>query len=177
MNGDTYRYRVTAVDFDGDESDFSNETFDTPRPDEYNVLLESFQEDPDSSGFDLLEGVIVPAASNVATFRLDEAGGAPRIVPVNGAEVFEQLACRGATDCTQVGFAPETGYVPEAVPALVGNAYVFRIPNGAQRFFAVIRVSHIAEGLMVFDWALQVDEGNRELLRRARPSLRLIAAD
>ncbi|MFN2432053.1 MAG: hypothetical protein ABR599_04420 [Gemmatimonadota bacterium] len=175
VNGETYRYRVTSVDFDGDESDFSQEAFDTPRPDEYNVLVESLQADPQEAGFDLTSGRVVPADSPAATFRFDEAGGQPRIVPLNGAEVLnvgfvEQLSCRGATDCTQVGFAPESGYFPEATLANVGDAYVFRIPTSGGRFFGVIRVSHTVEGLMVFDWAFQPDEGNRELLRRPRPS-------
>jgi hypothetical protein len=43
---------------------------------------------------------------------------------------------------------------------------VFRIPRGSDRFFAAIRVAHLAPGVLVFDWAFQPDEGNRELLRK-----------
>ena len=170
-NGETYRYRVTAVDFDGDESDFSNEAFDTPRPDAFNVLLFSTAEDPNESAFDLTQGVVVGASSAAATFRFDEVGGELRVVPTNGAEIqnvgfVDRLACRGAFDCVELNFAPEAGYFPEATAARVGDAYVFRIPSGADRFYGAIRVSHVEPGILVFDWAFQTDPNNRELLRR-----------
>lgn len=172
VNGQTFRYRVTAVDEDGNESDFSNEIFDTPRPDDFNVLLFSEQADPDSAAFDLTVGRVVQTSSSGATFRFDEIDGVPRIVPANGAEVIDV----GFVDALGTGcfgqcltFAPESGYLPEALQALVGDAYVFRIPRGADRFFGVIRVSHVAPGVLVFDWAFQTDEGNRELLRRPFP--------
>jgi hypothetical protein len=162
-NGVTYRYRVTAVDGDGDESDFSDETFDTPRPDAFNVLLSSVQADPARAGFDLTNATVVDASSPGSTFRFEEIAGEFQIVPANGAEVqdigfVDQLG--------DVNFAPESGYFPEARQAFVGDAYVFRIPRGSERFFGVIRVSHIAPGVLVFDWAFQIDEGNRELLRK-----------
>jgi hypothetical protein len=166
VNGETYRYRVTAVDFDGDESDFSEETFDTPRPDEFNVLLASVQTDAANAGFDLTTGQVVSATSSAATFRFEEAGGVPRIQPMNGAEVQNV----GFVDLLgEVNFAPESGYFPEPMQAFVGDAYVFRIPQGGSRFFGVVRISHVAPGVLVFDWAFQTDEGNRELLRRLAP--------
>lgn len=163
VNGETFHYRVTAVDFDGDESDFSDEVFDTPRPDEFNVLISSAQVDSTQAAFDLTDNRVVGISSPSATFRFDESDGAVRIVPMNGAEVQDV----GFVDqLGEVNFAPESGYVPEAMPARVGDAYVFRISQGGSRFFGVIRISHIAPGVLVFDWAFQTDEGNRELLRR-----------
>jgi hypothetical protein len=169
QNGVTYHYRVTAVDNDGDESDFSDETFDTPRPDAFNVLLESVQVDPAEAAFDLTTASVVDASSPNATFRFEELAGAFRIVPTNGAEVLDV----GFVDALGIGcidiclnFAPESGYFPEALQAFVGDAYVFRIPRGSDRFFAAIRVAHLAPGVLVFDWAFQPDEGNRELLRK-----------
>jgi hypothetical protein len=175
VNGETYRYRVTAVDFDGDESDPSNEAFDTPRPDELNVLLSSVATDPATAAFDLTEGGVVAADAATATFRFEEIGGVPRLIPLNGAEVqdvgfVDALSCRGAPGCTELNFAPEAGYFPEPVPALVGDAYVFRIPEPGGRFFGAIRVSHTAPGVLVFDWAFQTDRDNRELLRRPAPA-------
>jgi hypothetical protein len=174
VNGDTYRYRVTAVDFDGDESDFSNEAFDTPRPAALNVLLESAQVDAGESALDLTTGTVVSAGSPDATFRFDDFGGVPMLVPLNGAEVqnvgfVDRLACRGEPGCTELNFAPESGYFPEAQQAFVGDAYVFRIPDGGDRFFGAVRVSHLAEGIAVLDWTFQPDEGNRELLVRPAP--------
>jgi hypothetical protein len=163
VNGVTYRYRVTAVDNDNDESDFSDETFDTPRPDDFNVLLESVQADPAEAAFDLTTASVVDASSPNATFRFEEIAGAFQIVPANGAEVQDIGFVNLLGD---VNFAPESGYFPEARQAFVGDAYVFRIPRGSQRFFGVIRVSHLAPGILVFDWAFQTDEGNRELLRK-----------
>ncbi len=163
VNGQTYRYRVTALDNHNDESDFSDETFDTPRPDDFNVLLTSVQADPAQSAFDLTTARVVDASSTSATFRFEEIAGAFRIVPTNGAEVQDV----GFVDALgDVNFAPESGYFPEAQQAFVGDAYIFRIPRGSERFFGVIRVSHLAPGILVFDWAFQTDEGNRELLRK-----------
>ncbi len=163
VNGETYRYRVTAVDFDGDESDFSNEAFDTPRPDELNVLIPSAQSDPSEAAFDLTTGRVQPVSSSEATFRFEELGGQLLLVPMNGAEVLDV----GFVDLLgDVNFAPESGYFPETREALVGHAYIFRIPRGSERFFGVVRVSHVAPGVLIFDWAFQTDEGNRELLRR-----------
>lgn len=168
VNGQTYRYRVTAVDSDGDESEFSNETFDTPRPDAFNVLVTSTQADPTQAGFDLTQDLVVDATSPSATFRFDEAGGVARIVPLNGAEVVnvgfvDALGTGCSGEC--LNFAPESGYFPEPVQAFVGNAYVFRIPRAGDRFFGAIRIAHIAPGVLVFDWAFQTAPGNRELLR------------
>jgi hypothetical protein len=163
LNGVTYRYRVTAVDQDGDESDFSDETFDTPRPDDFNVLLSSVQADAAHAAFDLTTGLVVAASSPNATFRFEELIGQFQIVPMNGADTQDL----GFVDqLGDVNFAPESGYDPEALQAFVGDAYVFRIPRGSERFFGVIRISHIAPGVLVFDWAFQTDEGNRELLRK-----------
>ena len=174
VNGETFRYRVTAVDFDGDESDFSNEAFDTPRPAALNVLLESAQVDAAESALDLTTGTVVSAGSPNATFRFDDFGGVPTLVPLNGAEVqnvgfVDRLACRGEPGCTELNFAPESGYFPEGQQAFVGDAYVFRIPDGGDRFFGAVRVSHLAEGIAVLDWTFQPDEGNRELLVRPAP--------
>lgn len=175
-NGETYRYRVTAVDLDGDESDFSNEAFDTPRPDEFNVLIESAGVDAEEAGFDLTTGQVVSATSPQATFRFEEIAGAPTLVPSNGAEVLaidefvDALSCRGAAECIEINFAPETGYFPESAVALVGRAYVFRIPSAGDRFYGAVRVSHVAPGVLVFDWAFQTDPNNRELLRRPAPA-------
>jgi hypothetical protein len=174
VNGTTYRYRVTAVDFDGDESDFSNEAFDTPRPSALNVLLESAQVDAAESALDLTSGTVVSAGSPNATFRFDDFGGVPMLVPLNGAEVqnvgfVDRLACRAEPGCTELNFAPESGYFPEAQQAFVGDAYVFRIPEGGDRFFGAVRLSHLAEGIAVLDWTFQPDEGNRELLVRPAP--------
>ncbi|MBA2565452.1 MAG: hypothetical protein H0V09_08545 [Gemmatimonadetes bacterium] len=171
VNGDTYFYKVTALDFDGDESNFSNEAFDTPRPDELNVLIESAGVDPAEAGFDLTTGQVVSATSSSATFRFEEIAGVPRLVPANGAEVqsvgfVDALSCRGAGDCIELNFAPESGYFPETAEALVGAAYVFRIPRGGDRLFGAVRISHTAPGVLVFDWAFQTDANNRELLRR-----------
>jgi hypothetical protein len=164
INGETYRYRVTAVDFDGDESDFSNEVFDTPRPDGLNFLLASVQSDPATAAFDFAVERVVSATSPTAAFHFEEVGGVPRILPLNGAEVVRLE--EPVDQLGDVNFAPESGYLPDPVQAFVGSAYVFRISRGSARFFAVIRVSHIAPGVLVFDWAFQTDEGNRELLRR-----------
>ena len=163
VNGQTYHYRVTAVDNDNDESDFSDETFDTPRPDDFNVLLTSVEADPATAGFDLTTAQVVDAASTNATFRFEEIAGAFRIVPTNGAEVQDVGFVSLLGD---VNFAPESGYFPEAQQAFVGDAYIFRIPRGSDRFFGVIRISHLAPGILVFDWAFQTDVGNRELLRK-----------
>ena len=54
VNGETYYYAVSAVDYSGLESELSLENvYDTPRPEGYDLLLYDLAVYPEVSGFDL----------------------------------------------------------------------------------------------------------------------------
>lgn len=70
-------------------------------------------------------------------------------------------------DIWDISYAPTSGWVPlyqgenvKYVEAKVGNTYVIWTWDN---HYAKIRISNITPERMVFDWAYQLVEGNREL--------------
>lgn len=190
-NGIPRCYGVTAFSTDGAESDTSALRQDTPRPDARNVLLYAFATKPDSSGFlfwsddngngagDPSElGLIFNPSANVdfAVHR-NAADSSLWIVPVySGTTVrsYGQVA-----DLTSIDLAPASGYSRDSLRAQVGYGYVFQIIDGSALNYAAVRVTHVGRQYLIFDWSIQTDPGNPELVVRgglatAQPSGALV---
>jgi hypothetical protein len=170
-NGVTRFYAVLAYDRDGNESDLSYETlFDTPRPEGAGVVLNNYLQSEPSSGYDFSDFT----DRNWDDLRTDIFFGS------NGA-VDQMFARDSLTDIQDYGYAsgldvidyaPDAGWSPSGTVELIeGHVYVVWTRND---HYAKFRVTDIRPGggagtrQVVFDWAYQVDPGNREL--RARPA-------
>lgn len=180
-NGQTYEYFVTAVDAQGHESDGSLSVAGTPRPDFHGEWIYDHFDDPTASGFrfsdDESTNPILAGTDGNRDFRVErDLGGAWWLVPNTGVSIYPTgfvttaLKCGVAADagCTDVSVAPSSGYGTADVELLPQTSYVIRIGTGSTAYYGVIRVvfqgfDQDGDGMMIFDWAFQLQAGNRNL--------------
>ena len=166
-NGVTHFYAVAAYDESGNESDLSYEVlFDTPRPEGFGLRLNNYLDIVDDSGYDF----------SAAASRVWDDLSTDMFFGYNGS-VFQMFVPDFQTDIQDAGyassldavdFAPNAGWSPTgSVELIVGHCYVVWTRDDN---YAKFRVTEIhpspAPGVPAtvrFDWAYQVDPGNREL--------------
>ena len=165
-NGVTRYYAVAAYDHAGNESDLSYETlFDTPRPEGFGRTLNNYLDTPNSSGYDF---------SALATRPWDDPT-ADMFFGYNGS-VYQMFVPDLQTDIQDAGyassldavdFAPSSGWSPTgSVELIVGHCYVVWTRDDHYAKFRVTQITPPSTGVPAtvrFDWAYQVDPGNREL--------------
>ncbi|MDZ7780320.1 MAG: hypothetical protein U5R14_10375 [Gemmatimonadota bacterium] len=187
-NGSTYEYFVTSVDVDGHESAGSQIVAGTPRPDYTAELLYDYFDVPEESGFRFQESDASTRGDRV--FHGDDPGahfsverdqdGFWWLVPteamnttttVNPNGVFtSELKCGVAADpdCLDATLAPSDGYTSDAIPVDPEHTYFLRVYDDQDDLhYGAIRVTMQGEnqngGVMIFDWAYQLQPGNPEL--------------
>jgi len=180
-NGSSYGYFVSAVDDRGHESQGSALAVATPRPDYRGEFLYSFEDRPGESGFrfqmDESDFPIVAGTDPNRHFRLavDQAGWwfvpGPGVAIHNTPQYTTSLRCGPASDatCQEIRVAPVMGYTSAPVEVTPEFSYVFRVPapDGGFRY-GVVRVTHAGftqdGAIILFDWAFQLQAGNRNLM-------------
>ncbi len=190
-NGVTYGYYVSSVDLDGHESAGSATATGTPRPDFHGEVLFDWFSDPIASGFvfqsDEGSNPIVAGSDPLRHFRLEVDSEGWWLVPGPGTTVHPTawattaLRCGPGADatCTDLRFAPQTGYVAQDLFLESQTSYVLRVPGADnQPRYATIRVVTLGFDqddvpLVIFDWAWQLQPGNPALLRMDGTSARL----
>ena len=165
INGRTYSYAVSAIDYDGNESELSPEQiFDTPRPSGNNITLNDFNLTPARSGFDFsrpARGAIawdLPATD--VYFGFDTAVNVPYLYSNNLTEM-QDMGYHEYFD--EVDVSPVRGFTTEFVELIAGHVYVLLTPDGN---FAKIHVIVVSGTSITFDWAYQIDTGNTQLAPR-----------
>lgn len=181
LNGETYRYFVTAVDQHGHESGGSGLAEGTPRPDFHGEWMYGFSDRPEVAGFRFQEDEgsdpVLSGTDPARHFRLELDGSGWWLVPGPEGEVHAQgfettaLTCGPGADagCLDVPSAPTSGYTSGDVELLPQTSYVLRVvgDDGAIHY-GVIRVGLLGfdqsdDALMIFDWAYQAQAGNPNL--------------
>jgi hypothetical protein len=181
-NGIPRCFHVTAVSADGSESGGSPPKADTPRPDSRNVAVATVQSDPAVSGFSFWSdadgdgqsddnelGVVTSGASDAIDFFVDrDVDGRIFLTPVRFGTGVEYYSNAPVEDLTSIDFAEDQVYRTTGIEALPGYGYVFEMDggDGFQRYGA-LRVTHVGQTFIIFDWAFQTDPGNPELLVRS----------
>ena len=67
-------------------------------------------------------------------------------------------------DLTSIDVAPVSGYSTVAISAEPGWGYVFEMDGGDGFLrFGALRVTHVGQEFIIFDWSYQTDPGNPEL--------------
>jgi hypothetical protein len=164
-NGTTYLYAVSAVDYDGNESDIS-ETFDTPRPEGFDEVIHDFHRYPDVSGFDFSTGLVVSYDDPKADIFLEYDGDFQTYFLWRVDEYIEIQDFGFTTSLDDVNVAPDTtiGWSSlKWVEAILGHSYI--IWDRYNDNYAKLRITNFVRNYgMLFDWAYQVDEGNPELV-------------
>ncbi|MCK4395904.1 hypothetical protein KAW96_04830 [candidate division WOR-3 bacterium] len=159
-NGVTYYYAVSAFDEAGNESDLSPDlVYDTPRP-EGTDMLRNYLTDPNESGFDFsMESVIHYDNSHTDIYyEYDTTYGVHYMNCADGTDIQDF----GYTDdLDDINYAPEQGWSYLGwVELIVGHGYIVWTRDD---HFAKFRIIELGNGWCKFDWAYQVDKGNREL--------------
>ena len=183
-NGVTSSYAVSSVDLYGHESGTSGSAEGTPRPDFAGELVYSFIDEPDLSGFRFAESdqldPIVPGGSDTRHFRLETDASGWWLVPGPSADVFPQgdlttgLKCGVGADaqCYDWTTAPLSGYSHADIAVEPEFTYMWRVVegDGVARYGALrvtlLGTDQFGAGLMIFDWAYQLQGGNPQLVRR-----------
>ena len=165
INGRTYSYAVSAVDYDGNESELSPEqVFDTPRPSGNNITLNDFNLIPVRSGFDFSQ----PARGAIAWdlpvtdvyFGFDTEVNVPYLYSDNFTEM-QDMGYHEYFD--EVDVSPVRGFTTKFVELIGGHVYALLTPDGN---FAKIHVIVVSDTSITFDWAYQIDTGNAQLAPR-----------
>jgi hypothetical protein len=158
-NGETYYYAITAVDYSGNESELSYDVvYDTPRPEGYNQVIYDFRRFPNLAGYDFSRYSVVPYDDNYCDMFFDNDNGNYYMVVYDDTDIQDM----GPTiDLYDVDKAPISGWSPtKDVKLYTGHTYVVWTWDN---HFAKFRVKYISPERIVFDWAYQLVEGNREL--------------
>lgn len=167
-NGQTLYYAVTAYDYNGNESDLSADViYATPRPEGFNQAIFDYRRFPDNSGYSFSNYRVVPFDHNNADFFFENYQGTFYLDVYDDTDIRDM----GLTnDIYDIPFAPTSGWsTTKDEIAKVGHTYVIWTWNN---HYAKIRVKSITGDRIVFDWAYQLLEGNRELKLKAVPDER-----
>jgi len=179
-NGVPRCFSVTAFSVDGVESDRSPTRPDTPRPDARNVVLFAAQERADVSGFRFWDdlnnddeaqipelGLVRNGHDASVDFFVDrDLSGDLFLTPVRAGTGVEYADdTRPVEDLTSIDFAPDQVYETTGIQAVPGFGYIFEMDgqDGFKRYGA-LRVTHVGQDFLIFDWAFQTDPGNPELM-------------
>ena len=177
-NGEPRCFGVSAVSREGWESLWSPLWQDTPRPDGRNVLVFAYEENQGLSGFRFWNDANLDNQAQSAELGLIQDGNRTDIdfwVHRDAADSslwivpeFARLrlyANQPLADLTSIDFAPATGYSTNMIEAEPGYGYVFEMVDGAALRYGALRVTHVGRDYLIFDWSIQTDIGNPELLR------------
>ena len=178
-------FGASAISTEGYESLWSPLRQDTPRPDARNVLVYPFQTDADSSGFRFWSDANSDGVGQSSELGLIQNGSRTDIdfvihrhadstlwvVPVFAGTSLQLYSTSPIADLTAIDFAPASGYSGDSLLARPGFGYVFEIVDGTVLHYGALRMTHVSRQYVIFDWSVQTDPGNPELVVPKKPSL------
>lgn len=178
-NGVPRCFGISALSIEGWESLWSPIRADTPRPDARNVLVWAYQVAPLESGFRFWIdangdrraqrtelGRVLDGNRTDLDFWIfrDAADGSFWFVPERIETAVQVYGTGPIADLTSIDFAPLGGYARSAVEAVAGFGYVFEMDGGDGFLrYGGLRVTHVGQDYLIFDWSFQDDPGNPEL--------------
>ncbi len=184
-NGVPRCFATSAVSVDGVESDWSPLRQDTPRPDARNVLVWAFGVNTPQSGFRFWDDVNGNGYGDPGELGLIQDGNRTDIdfwvyvqpsdstlwlVPEFTGDSIRLYQNSPVADLTSIDFAPATGYTRNMIQALPGYGYVFQMLDNGQLHYAALRVTAVSRQYVIFDWSVQTDPGNPELVPPKGPA-------
>jgi len=151
---------------------------DTPRPDARNVLVSAFEANSAQSGFRFWDDVNQDGIGQPGELGLIQDGNRTDIdfwvhraadstlwiVPEFSGTSMQLYSNAPIADLTSIDFAPANGYSRNMIQAQPGYGYVFQIVDGTTIHYGALRVTHVGRNFLIFDWSVQTDPGNPELM-------------
>src|SRR5438876_4415426 len=186
-NGVPRCFATSAISRDGLESDWSPLWQDTPRPDARNVLVWAagvntpqsgfrFWLDANANGFgDACElGLVEDGNRSDIDFSVyvDPTDSSVWLAPKFAGDSLQLYQSTPVANLTSIDFAPATGYGRDTIQAVPGYGYVFQRNEGGAYHYAALRVTAVSHQYVIFDWSVQTDPGNPELVVPRRPPSR-----
>jgi hypothetical protein len=183
-NGVPRCFATSAISRDGLESDWSPMWQDTPRPDARNVLVWAFGVNTPQSGFRFWLDGNANGYGDAGELGLVQGGNRTDIdfwvfvqpsdssiwlVPEFAGDSMRLYQSSPVADLTSIDFAPATGYGRDMIQAVPGYGYVFQRLESGQYHYAALRVTAVSRQYVIFDWSVQTDPGNPELVVPRRP--------
>src|SRR5438132_8337634 len=183
-NGVPRCFATSAISRDGLESDWSPLWQDTPRPDARNVLVWAagvntpqagfrFWLDANANGYgDAGElGLVEDGNRSDIDFSvyMDPTDSSVWLAPKFAGDSLQLYQSAPLADVTSIDFAPATGYGRDTIQAVPGYGYVFQRNEGGAYHYAALRVTAVSHQYVIFDWSVQTDPGNPELVVPRRP--------
>ena len=167
-NGVTYYYAVTAYDYNGNESDLSVDViYSTARPEGFNQSVFDYRQFPNNSGYSFPLYSVVAYDSLDVDFFFENYQGDFYLDVWSDTDIQDM----GPTnDIYDIPFAPTSGWsqTKDAI-AIPGHTYVIWTWNN---HYAKIRITQINSQRVVFDWAYQLVEGEKQLKPSGTPGVR-----
>jgi hypothetical protein len=178
-NGVSRCFTVSAVSVDGAESARSGARADTPRPDSRNVVLFARQVQDAESGFRFWDdlnsdgrsqndeiGLVRNGSASNIDFSVERDGtGALFLTPARAGTGVELYSNAPVEDLTSIDGAASGPYRTSGIEAEPGFGYVFEMEAGDPFLrYGALRVTHVGQDFLIFDWAFQTDPGNPQLL-------------
>ncbi|PYO44151.1 MAG: hypothetical protein DMD33_04705 [Gemmatimonadetes bacterium] len=185
-NGVPRCFATSAISTDGLESEWSPLWQDTPRPDARNVLVWAVGVNTPQSGFRFWSdlngngygdpgelGLVQDGTRTDIDFSiyLQPSDSSLWIAPKFAGDSMQLYSTSPVADLTSIDFAPATGYTRDTIEAVPGYGYVFQRLEGGQYHYAALRVTAVSRQYVIFDWSVQTDPGNPELLFLKGPGL------
>jgi hypothetical protein len=171
-NGVSRCFAVSTISQDGHESLWSPLTYDTPRFDARNVLIDASEVAIATSGFRFFDpatgvlGLVTRGDRSDLDFRVSRrSDGSLWLVPVRSDVTVALYGATPVADLTSIDVAPTAGFAASAIEAVPGYAYVFRFRLADGVHYGAVRVTHTGPDYLILDWAYQSDPGNPELRR------------
>jgi hypothetical protein len=186
VNGTPRCFGVATISVEGYESLWSPLRQDTPRPDARNVLVYALQTRTDSSGFRFWSDANSDGVGQASELGLIQNGTRTDIdfvlhrnpsdstlwiVPVFAGTSVQQYGTGPVADLTSIDFAPAAGYARDSVLARPGFGYVFEIVDGSVLHYGGLRMTYVGRQYAIFDWSVQTDPGNPELVVPKQPAI------
>lgn len=180
VNGVPRCFATSAISVEGIESDWSPFWQDTPRPDARNVLVWAFGVNTPQSGFRFWQDGNANGYGDPGELGLVQDGNSTTIdfwvfvqpsdstlwlVPEFAGDSMQLYSTSPVADLTSIDFAPATGYSRDMIQAVPGYGYVFQRSENGQYHYAALRVTAVSRQYVIFDWSVQTDPGNPELVK------------
>ena len=180
-NGVPHCFATSAISVEGVESAWSPLRQDTPRPDARNVLVWAFGVNTPQSGFRFWDDINGNGYGDPGELGLIQDGNRTDIdfwvyvqqsdstlwlVPEFTGTSVQLYQSSPIADLTSIDFAPAAGYTRNMIQAVPGYGYVFEIVDNGAIHYGALRVTAVSRQYVIFDWSVQTDPGNPELVKR-----------
>jgi hypothetical protein len=172
-NGQPRCFDVSAISFDGHESDWPTPVAATPSAAAGDVVLFAASDSVRKSGFAFVSsshtlGVIASGTRTDVDFRVDRrADGSMWMVPVRSGTSVAAFSAQPVPDLASIDVAPRSGFSTGAIQAKPALGYVFRTAQQDGVHVAGVRVAAVGSGYIIFTWSYQREAGNPVLHRAA----------